>query len=268
MQVFCQVTDQDSQEINMPGVGKWECLRALYHGFPPEIIKIYAHGCTQETMERLEHIGSEVIETVGNKRDVLLEMMKDAIDSGDYAYFTDDAHIHHFDAYAVLMEGVGQSEYISLYDEPLKYTNGVAVAGRLSRGQNCHWLLSDQAGFTFSASPKAMKDDLDVFEEYQVTGNLPGVWKQIEQRGKPIASAIPGLVQTINMSNHVVNGILTLEGWATDLMIDMVSDELLTQKPRLLQTIAWIRSHTENPVDILKMLEKAKENPAFSTLGV
>lgn len=120
----------------------------------------------------------------------------------DIAYFLENDYIHRANSYEALVDGfyLG-ADYISLYDHPDKYMDGINpyVEGggettKVFLGNVCHWKLTNSTTMTFAAKVKTLREDEKILRRW-TSGNHPDDFKmfiELRESGRSLITPIPG----------------------------------------------------------------------------
>lgn len=178
--VFYRISDAGNQKEKLVGISKRKCLENALDVFGKDNFQIRADHCSEETLSIIRELGlSSEISALGNAGSWLASA-KEALDARyqDFAlYFLEDDYLHLSGSGEVLLEGLGNADYVSLYDHPDKYIEGInplvddgGERSQLQAGKLCHWKTSNSTTMTFAVKQETLQADWPVWEKHCAYG--------------------------------------------------------------------------------------------------
>ena len=176
LNVFYRISDAGNQKDKLPAADKKACLSNAIRVFGASHFYVLADNCSEATIQMIRDSGLEPrISHLGNAGS-FLAMAGWAIQTaseGDAIYFLEDDYLHFPDSPKVILDGLRRADYVSLYDHPDKYTEGVnpfversGEWGRILAGEFCHWKTSNSTTMSFALRYETLKQDFPVWEEH------------------------------------------------------------------------------------------------------
>jgi hypothetical protein len=129
-----------------------------------------------------------------------------SLNDDEVVYFLENDYVHKPEADKILEDGVVEMgfDYVTAYDHPDKYLNpfeggnpfcaGRSEETRVYLGKYCHFKLTNSTTMTFASMVKTLKQDEDVLRKWTKETHPYDfqMFMELKQRGKRLASAIPG----------------------------------------------------------------------------
>lgn len=174
--VFYRISDIGNPKEKVPGAGKKECLGNALEIFKKENFFIRADNCSEETLQMIRNFGLEpVISKLGNAGSWLASA-RQALEPEfeNFAlYFLEDDYLHLDGSSDLILDGLSQAEYVSLYDHPDKYLHGInrlleddSERSQISTGKLCHWKTSNSTTMTFAVKQEILKADFPIWKKH------------------------------------------------------------------------------------------------------
>lgn len=118
-----------------------------------------------------------------------------------FFYISEDDYLYAGEIIKLLTEGLSIADYVTLYDHPDKYMNGVnpfvkngGEDTKVYLTPSCHWKETNSTTMTFAGHTQKLREDLEVFKKYHTTP-VPQDFKlfsELRNRGRRLVSCIPG----------------------------------------------------------------------------
>jgi hypothetical protein len=186
----------------------------------------------------------EVLETdLGNAGSAIFAI-NHAVESGaDLAYFSEDDYLYESSpgislAEQYVREGLGISDYVSLYDHPDKYTAmyGLGETSKVLRTPTTHWRTTVSTCMTFGAKVSALKKDLEIWRDY-TKGDHPHdheIFCKLDEREErdslvTLAVAIPGIAVHTDLTFSGEVGRVLIDDWALNMACNRL-ENLIAQR--------------------------------------
>lgn len=212
LHILYRISDKGHSKEKLPNATKEHCLQNAIDVFGLEGFFVFADNCSNETTQMIRSKGIEPIETAlgncGSWR-YCIEFALDKLKNEDTVYILEDDYFHLKGAKAAIIEGLEIGHYISLYDHPDKYLDGVnplvkqgGEIGRIYLTKTTHWKETNSTTMTFATHVGIIKQDKDVwwknteggypydFKAFQELTNRTFFQKKLKRK---LISAIPGL---------------------------------------------------------------------------
>ena len=223
LQIIYRLSDAGEKKEKLPGINNENCLNDFLKHFPASDVTVVADNVRDETMAWLEGLGlRQIVRTALGNSGSFWAAFQHALTFPDDAivYFVENDYLHREGARQILLEGFGIADYVTLYDHPDKYVDGV---NPLVRGggeqtvvrltESCHWKYTNSTTMTFAARVSTLRRDQRVVRRYtigliglvfgrrlpilrrwqplRVTQSFP-MFCTLARRGRRLASPIPG----------------------------------------------------------------------------
>lgn len=134
-----------------------------------------------------------------------------------YDYVTDDNEIYLFqecdymfrkDAGKKMIEAAKQFDFITGYDHPDKYKEGMIPSSEVRMVGNQHWRVTDSTTSTFMARGSMVKKEMDLFRSYGWDDHKR--WLDLGSKGYKLWSPIPSL------TTHMVKYYMAPGEWESE----------------------------------------------------
>ncbi len=180
LHVFYRISDAGNPKEKLKNAGKKACLSNALEVFGKENFHIRADNCSEETLRMLDEFGLRPeISSLGNAGSWLAsaaQALSPAYE-GTALYFLEDDYLHLPGSPEILLDGLSRADYVSLYDHPDKYRDGINPfiknEGEWSRvllGKFCHWKTSNSTTMTFALRQETLLADWQVWEDHCQNG--------------------------------------------------------------------------------------------------
>jgi hypothetical protein len=154
------------------------CLDNFLKEFSAEQTTIIADNIKDETLKWLEtyNFNSLLRTSLGNSRSFWLSFnLALNLPHDDYVYFVENDYIHKPNSRSVLMEGLQIADYVTLYDHPDKYIDGINPQVK-DGGENTkvfltsssHWKFTNSTTMTFASKVSTLQRDALLFKLFTV----------------------------------------------------------------------------------------------------
>ncbi len=203
--VFYRLSDGGYAKEKPSYVDNEKCLTNFISVFKNENITIIADNVKDETYDWLSDLNLNIERTkLGSGAQSFNHVLNKALDLNDdsVVYFVEDDYLHRKNSPKVLLEGMGLgSDYVTLYDHPDKFINGinpyVSDGGEETKvflTDSCHWKFTNSTTMTFATNVKTLKDDEEIIRKW-TTGTHPNDFEmfiELRNKGKSLVSPLPG----------------------------------------------------------------------------
>jgi hypothetical protein len=197
MHIYYRLSDMGENKNKMSQVNNKNCLNNFIKEFGAENIVLIADNVEDETWDWVNTYSFKEFHRtrLGNAQSFWFafeEALK--LPKNEYVYFVENDYIHKPNAKKALLEGLVISDYVSLYDHPDKYVEGinpqVKNGGELSRiyiSDSAHWKSTNSTTMTFAAIVNALQKDKLIFKFFTkgiVKNGFP-ILKRFQERKIP-----------------------------------------------------------------------------------
>jgi hypothetical protein len=267
MRLYYRISDQSYPKPKLIGATKEVCLMNFVKAFhkvifgndgppaknwiPP--MTIIADRCEGKTQRMLSNTGIPVVFTdygnAGSLRHALKLSIEECEDD-ELAYFCEDDYLHLDESPVLLSEGLWNSDYVTLYDHPDKYTSqyGGGEISKVYKTYLSHWRHTISTCMTFAAKRKTIKEDIEVWEKYTQDPHPHDhyIFSELnKEKQRKLAVCIPGSACHVDLEYSSRVNCLLIEPWAINLMISQLEYELSNnalynqQKPWINEKFGW-----------------------------
>jgi hypothetical protein len=209
MNIIYRISDIGYNKVKPNYINNENCLRNFCNVFFDYIynIHIIADNVSDDTYNMIrKFIDPHNIERVkvghgaGTFNLALNKVLK--WEDNDIVYFVENDYIHKPNSPEILLEGINiGSDYISLYDHPDKYIDGVNpfVEGgseltRVFLSNSCHWKLTNSTTMTFAAKVKTLREDEKILRSF-TQGSHPKDFEMflaLRDKNRSLITPLPG----------------------------------------------------------------------------
>lgn len=168
---------------------------------------VIADNCLEEDLTILrQSVGKESVlqVSIGHGAGTFNLALDEALNfqDDDVVYFLENDYIHKENSHAVLLEAFSiGADYVSLYDHPDKYMDGinpyVEGGGEVTKvflSSSIHWKLTNSTTMTFAARVKTLREDEHILRKWTV-GTHPHdfeMFSELREKGRSLITPIPG----------------------------------------------------------------------------
>ncbi len=178
LHVIYRLSDKGENKERLDYIDNKVCLENFIKEFPPGNITVVADNVKDDTARWLETYGfKEILRTsLGNAGSfwVAYNLALD-LPGDDYVYFVENDYIHRPESLSALIEGLMIADYVTLYDHPDKYTDGinpgVKDGGERSKvflTKSSHWKITNSTTMTFASKVSTLQKDTFIFRFFTV----------------------------------------------------------------------------------------------------
>lgn len=209
MIVLYRISDSsNTTKVKFSHATKKHCLENFLQHFSSASINIYADKVKPDTLEWLNTLGCNVIQTNSKSNsDSFLNVLNRAIElpHDESVYFVEDDYLHLANSYLVLQEGLQIADYVSLYDHPDKYISENmggnplvdSDGGEITKvylSKTTHWKLTNSTTMTFAAKVSTLVQDYKIWKSFCQT-NIPNDFAAFihlrNETGRSLITPIP-----------------------------------------------------------------------------
>jgi hypothetical protein len=154
------------------------CLDNFLKEFSPGQTTIIADNVNDETLKWLDkyNFKSLLRTSLGNSRSFWFAFsLALNLPNDDYVYFVENDYIHRPNSRSVLLEGLKIADYVTLYDHPDKYVDGInpqvkngGENTRVLLTRSSHWKFTNSTTLTFASKVSLLKKDALFFKLFTV----------------------------------------------------------------------------------------------------
>lgn len=160
--------------------------------------------------------GGSPAKSFESQLDFIKSLFGKVISSFDTLYLCEDDYWHLPDLRSHLEDGLKKAPYVTLYDHPDKYIDGLnphvdngAETTRLYCGEKSHWKETNSTPMTFGTLAKTLFLDIDIYYQAIRGNSTHSYWmfqELINSRNRTLVTAIPARcthLETKWLSKHV-----------------------------------------------------------------
>mgnify|MGYP001455937139 CR=1 FL=1 len=176
--IFYRLSDKGNPKKRLNGLNNQTALRNFINEFPVSQIEIIADNVLDETYSWLKTFKFKKIHrtSLGNSASFWFAFEQALkIENNQFVYFVENDYLHKKDSMMVLLEGLQIADYVTLYDHPDKYINGinpkVKNGGEKSKvflTPSVHWKVTNSTTMTFAAKTNVLKKDKLFFKLFSI----------------------------------------------------------------------------------------------------
>lgn len=178
LNVFYRLSDAGEKKEKLPQISNANCLENFLRHFPADEVTVIADNVGERTLDWLKGVGvREIVRTALGNSGSFWACYERALALPDDAavYFVENDYLHRSGARQVLLEGLRIADYVTLYDHPDKYVDGVNPLVRGGGEQtvvrltdSCHWKYTNSTTMTFAAKVGTLRQDRRIFRNFTV----------------------------------------------------------------------------------------------------
>lgn len=172
--IFYRISDNGNPKNKVEYVTNKNCLLNFLKEFPPDKIVMIADHVSDDTHDWLNNFSfKRLVRTNAGNAGSFWFAFKQALIMPDdeYIYFVENDYIHKPNSLKVLLEGLQISDYVTLYDHPDKYVDGINPCVK-NGGEKCkvlmtestHWKSTNSTTMTFASKVRTLKKDKYFFK--------------------------------------------------------------------------------------------------------
>jgi len=236
MKVFYRISDHGYNKQKLPGSSHQVCLSNFIEMFEVENILLIADNCDkEETIRLIKNTNITTLSTNNGNSGSLIYSIKHAIDTNssneeEIVYFIEDDYLHLPQSKDMILEGLQHADYATLYDHPDKYTNeyNYGESSKVIRTNNSHWRYTVSTCMTFATTIKTLKEDIEIWEKF-TTGEHPWdheIFSSLAVKNRKLIVPIPGVACHTDLTYSGKAGVVLIEPWAIQMMIDILENKV------------------------------------------
>jgi hypothetical protein len=176
--VFYRISDKGNPKNRLQNLDYKSSLENFMKEFSASQIEVIADNVEPETKKWLESYNFKKLHetNLGNSGSFwyILECAL-KLNQNDFVYFVEDDYVHKPNAQKVLMEGLQIADYVTLYDHPDKYMDGINPEVRnggektkVFLTDSCHWKITNSTTMTFASKVATLAADKKYFKAFTV----------------------------------------------------------------------------------------------------
>jgi hypothetical protein len=177
-----RISDKGNPKRKLQHADKFYCLNNFIEVFGKENLVVFADNCNEETINSIRSFGIKLIElpALGNALSFIavLDFALKHFNDNDTVYFVEDDYLHLKNAGVILNEGLALADYVTLYDNPDKYTdvkNGGHNHFIIENGEetkvlltaSSHWKITNSTTMSFATHIKILREDSKLWQFYK-----------------------------------------------------------------------------------------------------
>jgi len=196
LHIVYRLSDMGENKERLDCINNKSCLENFLQSFEAEQMEVVADNVKEETMQWLETYPFKHIHrtSLGNSGSFWFAcQLAFKMPPDDFVYLVENDYIHRPGAGTALLEGLQIADYVTLYDHPDKYVNGmnpkVKDGGERSKvflTNTTHWKITNSSTMTFAVKVSTLQKDSRIFKAYTV-GIINGfpILKRFQARKVP-----------------------------------------------------------------------------------
>jgi hypothetical protein len=208
MKIYYRISDTGYNKIKPDYINNENCLKNFIYIFGNIDIQIIADNCSENSLKMIyKYVHPNKVKKVSighgaGTFNLALDRALKLDDDDEIVYFVENDYLHKLEANNVLIEGIKLgSDYVSLYDHPDKYQDGinpyVEYGGEITKvflSKSCHWKLTNSTTMTFATKVKILKEDEEILR-YFTTDTHPNdfnMFLALREKGRSLITPLPG----------------------------------------------------------------------------
>ncbi|KKP88977.1 MAG: hypothetical protein UR93_C0005G0033 [Berkelbacteria bacterium GW2011_GWA2_35_9] len=211
MKIYYRISNNSEKKERLSNATKEHCLTIFLREFDREDnqIEIVADNVTEKKLKDFifsqQKKNLSIEETALGNTQSFKYVLKKACqldDLDEMIFFAEDDYLYLPNSDQVLKEGLGRADYVSLYDHPDKYQDGlnpfVKDGGEKTKvilTQSSHWKFTNSSTMTFASQVKTLKADYKLWER-RLVDTYPydfKAFRDLRRRGRKLITPIPSL---------------------------------------------------------------------------
>ena len=205
MKIIYRISDAGYNKIKPDYINNENCLRNATKTFNQADWLVIADNTSSLTDKMISKYQPNVIKvSIGHGAGTFNLALTKALDynEDEIVYFIENDYLHKPKSDKVIMEGFNLgSNYVSLYDHPDKYMDGinpfVEGGGEVTKvflSETCHWKLTNSTTMTFAAKVKTLKEDEDILRKWTNTTHPHDfqMFLELRDKGRSLITPLPG----------------------------------------------------------------------------
>jgi hypothetical protein len=176
--IFYRLSDMSRSTDRLSYINNYNCLENFICEFPVEDITMIADNVNEDTYNWLNSYKFRSIErtSLGNSASFwFICQLAMKLPDNEYIYFIENDYIHKPGSRDILIEGLRIADYVTLYDHPDKYIDGInpkvknnGEKTKVFLTNSTHWKLTNSTTMTFATRVDILKKDLFIFKLFTI----------------------------------------------------------------------------------------------------
>ena len=207
MRIIYRISDAGYSKVKPDYINNENCLANATKEFDGSIWSVIADNVSLDTNNIIQkYVTRDCIlyTEKGNGAATFNLALDEALtyDDEEIIYFIENDYLHKPESEKVIKEGfeLGAS-FVSLYDHPDKYLNGVNPyvedRGEITKvflSKSCHWKLTNSTTMTFASKVGTLKKYESILRKYTSTThpNDFKMWIELREQGASLITPLPG----------------------------------------------------------------------------
>lgn len=207
MRIIYRISDAGYSKVKPDYINNENCLANATKEFDGSIWSVIADNVSLDTNNIIQkYVTRDCILYIekGNGAATFNLALDEALtyDDEEIIYFIENDYLHKPESEKVIKEGfeLGAS-FVSLYDHPDKYLNGVNPyvedGGEITKvflSKSCHWKLTNSTTMTFASKVGTLKKYESILRKYTSTThpNDFKMWIELREQGASLITPLPG----------------------------------------------------------------------------
>ncbi|MDB4378271.1 hypothetical protein N9Z41_00735 [bacterium] len=207
MNIILRISEAGYNKVKPEYINNQNCTANAVKVFPNANWKIIADNILPSTLSMLsQHNLQNYIQQVfiGNGAGTFNLALDYALTlpENEIIYFLENDYLHIPGSEKVIEEGFNLgAEFLSLYDHPDKYVDGVnpyvSGGGEVTKvflSESCHWKLTNSTTMTFAAKVYTLKKYETILRKHTSTSHPHDfkMWVELREQGASLITPLPG----------------------------------------------------------------------------
>lgn len=207
MNIILRISEAGYNKVKPEYINNQNCTTNAVKVFPNANWKIIADNILPSTLSMLSqhHLQNYIQQvSIGNGAGTFNLALDYALtlSENEIIYFLENDYLHTPGSEKVIEEGFNLgAEFLSLYDHPDKYVDGVnpyvSGGGEVTKvflSESCHWKLTNSTTMTFAAKVSTLKKYETILRKHTSTSHPHDfkMWVELREQGASLITPLPG----------------------------------------------------------------------------
>jgi hypothetical protein len=205
MKIIYRISDVGYNKVKPNYINNENCLKNASLYFKETDWLIIADNTSELTDQMIAKYQSNVMKvSIGHGAGTFNLALDEALklDDKEVVYFLENDYLHKPNSLKILLEGINiGADYVSLYDHPDKYIDGVNpfVEGggeytKVFLSESCHWKLTNSTTMTFASKVKTLRENESILRKWTDTTHPHDfqMFLELRDKGRSLITPLPG----------------------------------------------------------------------------
>jgi len=207
MRTIYRISETGYTKVKPEYVNNENCLKNFVNVFGSQNLDIIADNCGEATLRMIAkyaHPSRVQNVSIGHGAGTFNLALDQALEGEDneIVYFLENDYLHKPDSYEVLLQGIEiGASFVSLYDHPDKYVDGVnpyvydgGEETKVFLSKSCHWKFTNSTTMTFAAKVGTLKKYESTLRKHTSTTHPHDfdMWIDLRNQGASLITPLPG----------------------------------------------------------------------------